>query len=381
MIALEEKERLLLRLLSGDEPFEESCMKTLLPCPSIDDEKIEYLLMLSILGIRKRWQFFPKAVLPRLQGIYRYFRVQNVERVTWLRKIMRRLEDNGIPVLFLKGIAMRTYYETDAPRQMSDFDIAVPEQFFEEAKKIFLEAGCADTSEGAALHAVTLYNDDFSVDLHRWIFKTHGEKGTDLWERALTVSFYGSPVRILQPVDMIIHILDSRARDAVRVNQEERRMKWLFDTRRIMEQSGCEDWGEIARRAEKLRALPYLKMILPVFSEIFPEKLGAEELKHFFPKDRDYDRWFQKAERFRKETEGFLDAVSLCGDNIYTPYMALRELRHLWTGWRSCFGPELRAAGDRMNFIRYVCYSLKADSPAQLFRKYLPVLKKGRENG
>ncbi len=378
MAGLDDREKMVLRLLFSEIPFEESCMETLLPGRSIDDEKMEYLLMLSLLGIRKRWQHFPEAFRPRLMGIYRYFRVQNLERVPWLRGLLLGLRERGIPVLFLKGIAMRTCYAPDAPRQMYDFDLAVPEERFEEAKAVFLEAGCADTSEGAALHAVTLYHGDFSIDLHRWIFKTGGEKNAGVWENTRPADFHGISVRVLQPEDMVVHTIDSCARDLVTANPTERRLKWLFDVRSVIETEGTADWKKIAERAEKLGSLPYLKMLLPQFSEVFPGTLSREDLIRYFPRDRAYEKWLSRVARYRRESEKMEEAVSLRGDRIYTPYMALREMNHLWTGWRCYFRPELRAAGNRMGFVRYVCHSLKADSPADLVRKYLPAMRRDR---
>lgn len=381
MVELAEKEKMALRLLFSDIPYEESCMETLFPTASIDDERMEYLLMLSILGVKNHWKYFPEAFKPRLQGIYRYYRVENITGYLWLQKLLPRLVQLGIPVLFMKGIAMRTYFAPDMPRQMSDYDFAVPEKYFDEAKNIFLEAGWGDTSIGAALHAVTLYKDDFSVDLHRWIFKTHGDKDTDIWRKMLPADFWGISVNVLQPADMIVHILDNRARDVILDDLTHRRMKWLLDVRAVIQKAGKADWGEIAERAAVLGSLSYLKMILPEFAEVFPDILSPAEIDKYFPQDESYRKWLSRADRYRLENERFHKAVSERGEHIYTPYMALRELYHLWMGWRLYFKPELRAVGSNMTFSGFVCRSLKADDLSGLIRKYLPAVKKGAWDG
>ena len=379
MTELREKEKLLLRLLFSEETFEEKHMDILLPEPSIDDERIEYLMMLSIQGTRSKWKYFPEWVKPRLRGIYRYFRVEDIEGLPWLREKIALLENEGIPAMLLKGAAMRARYAADSPRQMSDFDVAVPEKHFDQAIRIFLEAGCVDTAVGAALHAKTFHDGEYTLDLHRWIFKTHGEKNSDLWENAEQIEFNRNHILVPQPVDMIVHVLDSRAHDVIVDNTMERRMKWLFDVRSVLEVSENVSWRMISDRAREMGRLPYLKLILPQFAEVFPEKLSVEELNQYFPDDDDYFRWKAKADHYKRVSERLHLTVKKRGENIYTADMAMKELHYLWTGWRCCYGPELRAAGEKMSFIRYLCYSLGTDSVPGLFRKYLPVLWKFKE--
>ncbi len=372
---LETREKLLLRLLFDDVPFEEKHIEILLPEPAIDRERLEYLLMLSILGTRRHWQYFPAWVQPRLRGIYRYFRVENIKGVPWLKEKLRLLEEQGIPVLLLKGIAMRMHYAADSPRQMDDFDIAVPADLFEKACRVMLDSGCSESAEGPALHARTFCEgDDFSLDLHQWIFKTHGDKDADVWEKAEPAVFQDRNVLVMQPADMAIHILDSQARDVIKDNTMERRMKWLFDVRSVIGAADGFSWEKIADRAKELGTLSYLTMILPVFSEVFPEKLGADELNAYFPRDGAYQSWASGMETYRRESEQYHEAMAEHEDRLYSPYMALRKLRHLWTGWRCYYKPELREAGVRMNFIQYVCFMQETGSPAELFRKYLPVM-------
>ena len=80
---LTERERLLLPLLfeAPEKRTTEEYRKTierLTDYMSIDNEHISFLLMLAILGERMNWEAFPKEIIPRLKGIYRYYLVQNL---------------------------------------------------------------------------------------------------------------------------------------------------------------------------------------------------------------------------------------------------------------------------------------------------------------
>ena len=99
-----------------------------LDCPNMN-----YLLMLSVLGYRVDWKYFPSEIVPRLRGIHRFFQTRNVLGIPWLVERLQRLKEHEIPVMLIKGLALRYYHLPGVPRVMNDFDIAVPEDRFQEA--------------------------------------------------------------------------------------------------------------------------------------------------------------------------------------------------------------------------------------------------------
>ena len=133
---IREQDKLLLRFLFSEAPYSSEELNFLLDGLDIDQEQSEYLLLLAHLGMRFHWQFFPEEIRPRLEGIYRAARLRNIYGIPWLKEQIHALHAAGIPVMFLKGMAMRTYYAPGVARQMSDYDFAVPEERFAEAKEL-----------------------------------------------------------------------------------------------------------------------------------------------------------------------------------------------------------------------------------------------------
>lgn len=76
----------------------------------IDYANMNYSLMLAVLGFRMGWDCFPHEIVPRLKGIHRYCQAKNVMGMPWLLEKIRVLRSSEIPVMLIKGLAMRYHY-------------------------------------------------------------------------------------------------------------------------------------------------------------------------------------------------------------------------------------------------------------------------------
>ena len=367
----EEREKLLLRLLVSGRDYTREEMETMAGDMDIDRERIEYLLMLGLLGERKGFLYIPDKVRPRITGIYRSYRVRNLLFQPFLEAKLKVLVRAGIPVMLLKGAAMRAYYAPGVVREMSDIDLAVPEERFKEALSV-LEASGMKVQDGPAPHAWTLMEGGRHIDLHRWIFKTGGDKAAgDFWEKAVPVEAGGVQVLVPAPEDMFIHVLDNRARDLILNYQVNRTMKWLYDGAMIMNTAGTPDWKHIAGRAEELLALSSLKMVLPDFAEIFPEFISGEQCREFFPRDESYLRWKRKAESFVEELKDFNTIADKWPAGSLGLPKLMRVIRHYRTQYRCFFRDDLKKAGIRMSFPDFFLFYFQAESFGELIRRYL----------
>ena len=120
------REKRLIDLSFGEEATDQA-VRALTDGLDLDTANQNFLLMLSCLGFRNGWQGFPPEMIPRLKGVHRYHQASISVGIPWLVRQIRALTDGGIPVMLLKGVAMRAYYAPERPRIMYDYDLAVPE--------------------------------------------------------------------------------------------------------------------------------------------------------------------------------------------------------------------------------------------------------------
>ena len=372
---LEDREKQLLRMLFREEPCSKDNISVLFRDFEIDNEKMEYLLMLALLGYKIGWQYFPDEVKPRLEGVYKATRIRNIYGVPWLRDKLVLLKKQGIPVMFLKGMAMRAFFAPDIPRQMSDFDFAVPEDRFQEAKEILLTSGESSRAGAVSLHAIHIIEEQRkAIDLHQWVFKTHGDKRAAIWEKSIATDFGGTDIRVLNPVDMFIHIVDCKSRDIIKNLQAERKVKWLLDARHIIEKAGCKNWKweEVADRAKELGSLNYLSLLLPAFSEVFPDILPPNDVQKIFPQDDNYSNWLNRVSVFSRENKQYREylrnrnASEKRGIKHY-----FKSFHHEWTAYHFYYGPELKNANPEYGFIKYLCETRHVNGISALLKRYL----------
>ncbi len=172
---LNERERLLMRLLFDrlEHPEKEKAVRSLTEHIDIDTENMNYMLMLSILGFQTNWYCFPAEAIPRLKGIHRYCQAHNVMGMPWLLGKVHTLQNAGIPVMFLKGLALRCYYNKNVPRMMYDYDIAVPRDRFREAMTLLRSGDTVNkgSEEWSATNVGKCIGINVELDVNKWIFK------------------------------------------------------------------------------------------------------------------------------------------------------------------------------------------------------------------
>lgn len=367
------KEIYLLQMIFRSREYTEENLSVLLDGMDIDSEKMEYLLMLALLGKMHGWLYFPYEIQPRLEGIYRAERFHNIFGIPWLKEKLLLLSEKGIPMMFLKGMAMRSYYAPGFVRQMSDFDLAVPAEQFEEAQTVLLESEHDIEKGAAALHAQHIEKQGKTIDLHQWIFKTCGGMTAGLWEKSVRINFYGVSVHVLNPVDMFIHIIDCKTRDVIKNIQTDRKMKWMFDTLSVIETAGRDNWNweDVAVRAKELGSFNYLKFLLPFFSEVFPDILKVADLKKFFPQDGDYSSWNNRVSRFSQEHREYRAYISDSKHSNGRLERFWRSLRYTWVSYFYYYGPELKKIDKNYSFVKYFCYTRQVDDIPALIKMYV----------
>lgn len=368
---LDKREQLLLRLLFSGKPYTESDISVLLKDLDLDKEHMEYPLMLSILAIRNDWRYFPEKIRPRLSGINQAARLRNIYGVPWLKERLKYLEDAGIQVMLLKGMAMRAYYAPEFPRQMADFDLAVPEDSFTKAQEVLLRSIGSESPDLVNLHADHITDgQEKNMDLHKWVFKT-GAANNEIWDKAVSVNYHGAKVSVPDAVDMVLHIVDSKGRDEMIDMQPERRMKWVFDMRCIISKAGSWDWESVVKRAGTFNSMNLMKMMMPEFSEVFPDVLSKEELEKYFPQDKEYLKWHNKIVKMNENSRIFSEYLRVHGNNRFTLRRIMLSFRFSRNMYRYYYEKRYDVTGHRMGFWKYYCLTHGVENMAGLWKKYI----------
>ncbi|MCR4663507.1 MAG: nucleotidyltransferase family protein [Endomicrobiaceae bacterium] len=285
---LTDKEKLLISLLINKNPTEKD-ISILTSKMDVAKETQSFLLLLSYLGYLSSWKFFPQNFIPFLKGIYSFYQAKNIFKMSWLIEKIRVLQKANIPVMLLKGLALKYYYETGYPRIMNDFDIAVPEKDYKKAITLLTDKNKYN-GQSVPYHG-EIDGNGIILEVHRWIFKTHGDKGTDIWERAVNIDFYGTKVCVMCPEDMLIHQLDNRSKDIFLDTFLDRRINFIFDCNHILNFTETIDIKQLYSRAATFSVLYSVKHMLSFISEFFPKKIDINEIEKQFPYPKKYNLW------------------------------------------------------------------------------------------
>jgi hypothetical protein len=163
-----EQDQLLLNCIFIEEPTQELLDHAMQVCD------IEVLgghksLLLSYLMQANPELKLPDYSGPRIEGVFRYFRFANMKVLAHFSKIGRALNKASIPLLLFKGGAMKVL-RPELSRRMSDIDIVVPREHFDQAVQICESLGYLRT-ELEARHSVDFHTEtENAVDMHHSLF-------------------------------------------------------------------------------------------------------------------------------------------------------------------------------------------------------------------
>lgn len=285
---ISDKEKCLLRLLFGDEYTEEK-IALLIDNLEISFDNMDYLLVLSILGEKNGWRFFPTATAQRLRELYRYQQADNASKIPFLQKIVKLLCDEDIPVMFIKGIALRCFYAKGLPRQMSDVDIVVPEASF--TKALTLIKGAGYKTDNCRVYHACVTDGKNDMDLHSVIFKNMGDVYYSVWEDAIPYDFYGNRVYLPSPATMFLHQLDNRIRDLISGDHINRRLKWLYDSRMVANSFTADDYKKVSKASKALYVEKHARLAMKIYEEVYFDLFCETAVDDFFPANESYYSW------------------------------------------------------------------------------------------
>jgi hypothetical protein len=156
--------------------------------------------------------------MQRLREIYLYSAKENIRLYHELAKVLKTLQNDGIPVIALKGAHLaEIVYGNIALRPMSDVDILVGRTDLSRVMEKLLEIGYSPTSRFwiEAVCATHHHLPPFtkpgaaSIEIHWSIMPPSYPFEVDvddLWQRARSDTIDGVEVLVLSPEDLLLHL-------------------------------------------------------------------------------------------------------------------------------------------------------------------------------
>jgi hypothetical protein len=211
------------------------------------------------------------AEMGRLRGIYRYQWCRNQLMLSELRRVIAVLQQASIEVILLKGAALiQQYYGDPGLRPMSDLDIMVRPDKFEEAGKILRGLGYAKRVDlnfekirfGRLTHAIEFTRSangkNTEIDLHWTPLHRATWPGAEecFWKYSVPVDFKGVECRTFDATHQLLHVcLHGALWNALPP------FRWVTDAMWILRKDAI-DWHRLVEDANRLNGLQLLQSAL-----------------------------------------------------------------------------------------------------------------------
>jgi hypothetical protein len=209
--------------------------------------------------------------LAQLRAVYRRTWVSNQIMLRQLESVVAKFEDNGVPTLLLKGVAMLAhYYEDVGTRIMADLDILVPTEQCDVAIQTLLDSGWRPYNRSIAklsasyrrpFHAVPFVHKklNVSLDLHWHVSHYHLNASYDrpFWQEAIPIRVGSVTTRVLCPTDQMIHTCLHGL-----IHELGDNIRWLPDVLRVLSHDPKIDWDGFVVQCQQLTiTAPMMKVV------------------------------------------------------------------------------------------------------------------------
>ncbi len=320
---------------------------------NIEKEPMEFNLMLAHLCHRHGSLGVPSTIIPRVRGVARFYLFKNAALFSSFGRLGTILNQANIPMLLLKGSAIKAYYDPYTSRCLVDVDFAVPEERLNETIKIASSQGYYDFSN--AFHSVDmkqLETDGTSgrIDIHHCLFKTSYKRSIEeeLTDGAKLIQFFGTEVWIPSPENLILHLLENEFFNLCCVPKENRRrFKWIYDCGMVLCSTSQFDWKHVVKNAKKYfihdAVKPMLSILADYLPQYVPQKIIVDNYSFQCPKHNSEMeknvivnlRWRSEALRRHKlRSEGKkLKSFFLLPFHVIEKYRMLRHHGKVHTIW------------------------------------------------
>ena len=227
----------------------------------------------------------PKEVKFDLRKNYLAVLAKNMNIYKELAKLLRRLNDEKIPVIVLKGAALaELVYENIALRPMLDVDLIAKSSDIKRINQIFLELNWQNQEylsqsgfhEEYSKHA-SYSNGKVLVEIHPRIYEF---PKLDPWLNAISAKICSNDTYILGKEDFLLYLclhLEEHYRTGFEVN-----LIWYIDIAKFLEHYQEDiNWDYLIKKSKELKADGIIRSILHEISQNFNGSISDHILNQF----------------------------------------------------------------------------------------------------
>ena len=258
----------------------------------IEKEKLTFNFLLAHIFQNNPNIAIPNDIEPRLKGVLRLFQYYNVPLLLGLKQLTQELNKQKIPVMLVKGAAMRVLEPAKA-RMMYDVDCAVPEDKFKETVEISKKLGFK--VEKIYWNAAEIIkNKKQIIDIHHTLVKSDINSDKiykQIFERAKQYDFYGTKVLIADTEDMIFLLLNNGFDNVIYSQPFYKNLSWLLDGLYMIKNNKNINWNIILENAEQTGTLSQIKIMFELFNHFAPNSVPVDILSSINISEQEYNNF------------------------------------------------------------------------------------------
>ena len=208
-------------------------------------------------------------------------------QIPQLSRVFSKLNEEGIPVIALKGLILRYLYPTPDLRTMGDADILVHEEDLQKVETTLTEMGYIKTEDSTPAHIAFIHKKYSPIEVHWKLADTRYIKDVDsfekdVWDNAKVKDIGDAQVLSLCPEDFLIHLCIHMA---VHMRSGGFGLRQLCDLVLLIEsEPSTIDWQYFTSKVKQYNIEKFTAAILGVCNLIFGLKVVPES--YAIPTDR-----------------------------------------------------------------------------------------------
>jgi len=225
--------------------------------------------------------YFPKFI-----GYKKNLWVRNQRIFLAAKELLKKLNDEGIPTILLKGLSLaNVYYPRNETRPMNDGDILIPFEYksqliniLKEENSIF-KIGADQENMIDFVHASHFFQDkNANIDVHWNIFTEYSQNRASsifAWDGAIDFEWDGIATKRLNPThDFFVVLVSGRNFENIPP------IRWVADCVMILKNTnGVLDWNEFIRLSKDFSFKPFIQKALPYLKTNFWPDIPTEVME------------------------------------------------------------------------------------------------------
>lgn len=292
-----ENDKLLLNLALSENPSQEK-LNSFLSKWDIEVAGSNKALLLSYFMKRHPNLKFTDYEGPRLKGLLKFCRFRNLKTISHFTKLGRELNKNNVPILIMKGGAMK-YLRPDLPRTMGDIDVLAPKNF-KKVPKIMTNLGYTYENWVHSLDMHEVGSEEGTVDVHKYVDMLSEKSyriNKDLFARSKKVKAFGVDVYLPSNEDLFFLTLVNLAKNLRAKTSSAGILFSLFDCKYLIETKPDFNWDIVYENAKKTGTKIPLSFAIRFINKIVPEMLPLKNGDEVFEREtNNYCKiiWFER---------------------------------------------------------------------------------------